>query len=371
MKPLLRGAALAAAVLAWQCAQAPLPRAEPKSAPPPPARAADVPQTEPIAILAGGIGGTYVRIASDLAAILEGEGLRILPIIGKGSVQNIDDLLTLRGVHVAIVQSDVLTHLRRQAVHGDIAQRIRYIAKLYNEELHIVAGKDIASIADLAGKAVNVDIRGSGTEITASTVFEALGIRVEPRHDDLALALEKVKSGEIAAAVYVAGKPARAVADLSGEDAVKLLPVPFTPALQDTYLPARFTAEDYPKLVRGAPVETVAVGAVMAVVAHRPGTEPYARLARFTDAFFSNLEALQQPPRHPKWREVSPGAQIPGWRRFYAATTWLAKHRPVSGLEEDFNRFIEGLGDRLGGVRLSKAQQEALFREFVRWREGQ
>lgn len=84
-----------------------------------PARAVSVPQAvKPAAapavgtvgIVTGDIDGTGIRIASDLARVLDsGAELRIIPIAGKGSIQNINDLLTLRAVDIAIVQSDVLT----------------------------------------------------------------------------------------------------------------------------------------------------------------------------------------------------------------------------------------------------------------------
>ena len=68
-----------------------------------------------VGVIAGGIDGTYARIAADLAAVLdEPDGLRVLPILGKGSVQNISDILALRGVDVGIVQSDVLAYARRE-----------------------------------------------------------------------------------------------------------------------------------------------------------------------------------------------------------------------------------------------------------------
>ena len=67
-----------------------------------------------VGLISGGVTGTYVRIAADLAnALDDGYELRVLPIIGKGSVRNIEDLLLLRGIDVAIVQSDVLDFYKR------------------------------------------------------------------------------------------------------------------------------------------------------------------------------------------------------------------------------------------------------------------
>ena len=56
-----------------------------------------------VGIISGGVAGTYVRVASDLANVLDkGDDLRVLAVLGKGSVQNIDDLLYLRGIDIAI-----------------------------------------------------------------------------------------------------------------------------------------------------------------------------------------------------------------------------------------------------------------------------
>jgi len=119
-----------------------------------------------VSVISGGINGTYIRIATDLASVLDnGEDLRILAIMGKGSVQNIDDILYLRGIDIGIVQSDVLTYVKRQNKHPSIGKRVRYITKLYNEEFHLLANKSVESAADLAGKTKTERAAFVGTEI--------------------------------------------------------------------------------------------------------------------------------------------------------------------------------------------------------------
>lgn len=173
-----------------------------------------------VTIISGGVSGTYVRIASDLAAVLDdGDRLRVLPVLGKGSLQNIADLLYLRGIDVAIVQSDVLRYVREKKLDPRIERRIRYVAKLYNEEVHVLARADVATFAGLAGKKVNFDVDGSGTAMTATTIFGLLGMRVQPTHFEQALALEKLKSGEIAAMLYVVGKPTELFKSIDADSA--------------------------------------------------------------------------------------------------------------------------------------------------------
>ena len=274
-----------------------------------------------VGVIAGGVDGTYIRIASDLASVLDdGDGLRVLPILGKGSLQNIADIVLLRGVDIGIVQSDSLAYARSRRLVPGLDQLIQYIAKLYDEEVPVLARGDIGSVADLAGKTVNIDVAGSGTAMTASLLFELLGIRVQPAQDTQDVALTRLRAGEIAAMVFVAGKPARLFAGIPPGSGLRFLPVPATDALIETYLPSSLAAADYPSLIaEGQGIETIAVGAVMAVYAWQPGTERHRKVARFVEAFQAKFPAFLRPPRHPKWRDVNLEAQVPGWTRFNAA----------------------------------------------------
>lgn len=326
-----------------------------------------------VGIISGGIGGTYIRIATDLATVLDdGDKLRILPVAGKGSVQNITDILYLRGIDIGIVQSDVLAYLKNQGVHKSISNRIHYLTKLYNEEFHLVASNRFKSISQLVGQKVNFGVKGSGTYMTASTVFKALGIKVKPVSHDQALALDKIKKGQIAATVYVTGKPARAIAALKGRQGYRLLSVPYSQNLRTTYLPASLSSEDYPALIpAGANVKTIAVGAVMAVFNWPANTGRYKKVKAFVDGFFSNFDKFQKEPRHKKWREVNLAAELPGWIRFPYAAQWLANNRPaVAALETDFRTFVASARQNTGAAPLSTTQREALFREFVRWKQS-
>ncbi len=322
-----------------------------------------------VGVISGGVDGTYIRIAADLAAVLDdGDRLRVLGLIGRGSVQNISDIMMLRGIDIGIVQSDVLAFARRDRLLPGVGSAVQYIAKLYDEEVHVLARREVPDLAALAGRKVNVDVRGSGTAMTASLLFDTLRIAVEATNFDQATALAKLKAGEIDALVYVAGKPARLFAGLGAESGLHFVPVPLTPALLDTYLPASLGTDAYPGLVDGE-VETVAVGAVMAVYGWPPGHDRYQRVARFVGDFFDKFEAFRQPPRHPKWREVNISAQVPGWTRFAPAQEWLDRQgaAPQAGLRAQFDAFAARAP---GGAAMDDAGRERLFREFLQWQRG-
>ena len=218
--------------------------------------------------------GTYLRIATDMAKVLDNPttGMRVLPISGDGSIQNITDLLYLKGVDLAVVQSDVLAYIKDRRIHGGVGDRVGYITRLYNEEFHLVARDRITSIADLSGKRVNFGPEGGSGYLTATMVFKGLGIDVTPQTFDNEAALDKLKSGEIDAMAVVAAKPAPIFQSIRPERpqaAGDRLSGPLT----ETYLPASFTAKDYPGLAARGKVETIAVGSVMAVSNWKTGTE--------------------------------------------------------------------------------------------------
>lgn len=324
-----------------------------------------------VGIISGGINGTYVRIAADLASVLDrGNELRVLPMIGKGSVQNIADILYLKGIDIGIVQSDVLAFIKRENIYPQIEDKIHYVTKLYNEEIHLIAGKDIVSTKDLAGRKVNFGVRGSGTFMTATIVFDALGLDVDATTFDQGLAMEKVKSGEIAALVYVAGKPTSLFRQLDQDAGVHFLPIDYSPELLETYLPARLTGDDYPGLVAAdAPVDTLAVGAVMAVYNWDPEQWRYRKVSRFVDAFFTSFTELELAPRHPKWKEVNISAELPGWTRFTPAEQWLAKSQSSNkDLKSAFKTFLDQKR-ATGGA--DTTDDDELFRQFIKWQKQQ
>src|SRR5436190_23942825 len=99
------------------------------------------------------VAGISVRIAEDLANVIDdGATRRVLPVVGKGALQNLTDLKLLRGIDIAIVQSDVLDYAKEQRLVPGLEWSLTYITRLYNEEFHLLAGPAIRNITELANK---------------------------------------------------------------------------------------------------------------------------------------------------------------------------------------------------------------------------
>src|SRR3954447_8974010 len=106
-----------------------------------------------VTLISGTIGGTYVQFGADLASVLDdGNQLRVLPIIGRGSVQSVADILFLQGVDLGIVRSDTLDYLEKKGFAKDIKNQFAYVTNLYNEEVHVIASKSVRNLKELDGR---------------------------------------------------------------------------------------------------------------------------------------------------------------------------------------------------------------------------
>lgn len=328
-----------------------------------------------VTIMAGSPSGTDLAIVQDLASVLDdGERLRVLPMVGKGPEQNIKDVMFLRGVDMGVTQANLLKHFAKTGELGpNLKGQIAYIAKLFNEELHILVRPEVNDIHELNGKFVNFGAEGSGAEITGRLIFAALGVDAQEVHLSDADAIQKLKDGDIDATIAVTGKPAPALASIKETSGLKLLAVPYAKGLEDEYYPATFTHDDYPALVpAGGRVDTVSVCAVL-VSFNWPGDSVrYAKIAKFVERFFSSFDAFLKAPRHPKWREVNFAATLEGWRRSPLAQSWIDRAKQAttdSASRSHFDAFLaQASGTR--DTPISDAERADLFRAFIQWSKG-
>jgi uncharacterized protein len=328
-----------------------------------------------VGVAGGLIDGTYMRFADELGKVLDdGDNLRILPIVSYGAASNLEDLIYLRGVDVAVTQSDVFEYFRTERKTPNLDRRVHFITRLPVSEVQILARTDIKSLEDLRGKKVNFGPAGSGSSLTGTIIFQRLGIQVETVNIDQQSAMQKLRAGEVSALVRVIGKPVGFFANVPANSGLHLLPVPFTKQFADYYTLGELTSKDYPTLIPdGQRVDTIAVPTVLAVFNWPKGSDRYRRVERFTERLFANWDKFLQPSRHPKWKEVNLAATVPGWTRFGFAEETLQKYQAKEPNSAELNRDFQAFLDRPGG-RASPANQtdrDALFREFMQWRDQQ
>lgn len=321
-----------------------------------------------VTLISGTIGGTYVQFGADLASVLDdGNKLRVLPIVGRGSVQSVADILFLQGVDLGIVRSDTLDYLERKGFAKDIKKQFTYVTKLYNEEVQVIAPKSVQSLKDLEGKRVSVDLPNGGTFVTAHTVFERIGVRPQFFYIEQRIAMEKLIKGELDAVIVAGGKPYKSVSNFKNDGRFHLARVDYAKPLQNDYLPATLTAKDYPNLIaEGETVDTIAVPAVLAAYNWAPNTDRYRKLSQFVDAFFTKFPTFQNPPFHPKWKEVSLSAPLADWTRLPYADQWLKSHNVEAVSRNRFDDFLKQTPSAAATIK-SEGDRDALFRQFQAW----
>jgi len=327
-----------------------------------------------VGLESGQLEGLYPRLASDIQRALDdGDNLRVLPMLAYGASSNLEDLLYLRGVDIAFTQSDVFEYFRTVRKIPNLQSRVNYIMRLYNTELHVLAGPNIRSFEDLRGKKVSFGPQGNSATLTGPIILQRLGIDYQPLFLDHTSGLEQLKRGEIAAVVRVVGKPIDQLAKLPAGGGLHFLPIPGMQLFDDIYTIGELNNKDYPTLIGpGEKVETIAVPTVLAAYNWQKGSDKHRRLERFTQQLFAKWDKLQAEPSSPKWREVNPSASVPGWTRFSVAEDLVnasaSEGAPPQAASQEFEAFAAQRGSK--NVR-TKAQKEQLFREFEVWRAKQ
>lgn len=224
------------------------------------------------AIAAGPEHGQYLRFARALA---EPGGLRMTPLVTSGGEENLE-LLRNGKVQIALAQADAA--LAAYEGTGAFRERgrvpgLRAVGSLYPEAVHVIvrADSDLASVANLRGRAVAVGQPGSASRTTVLRVLEAHGLTagdVQARELGLGDALAALGRREVDAVLQVIGIPADSVRDALTDVPMKLLPLSERAVAQlSTGRTGLFAyaipAGSYPS--QAAQVRTVATAAVLLV----------------------------------------------------------------------------------------------------------
>jgi TRAP transporter TAXI family solute receptor len=267
---------------------------------------------EGIAVAAGPEQGQYLSFMRALVASRGDRRPRVMPLITAGSVENLK-LLREGTVLFAFTQGDVaalaLAGAEPFAGQGP-ALELRAIGSLYIEPLHVIVMDDapIGTIADLAGRRVNVGAAGSGTRITALKALAAHGLsdaRVGQVSElSLTPALTALRDGKVDAVMEVIGLPANEIRNAFSTLRLRLVPL-------DSAVVERLARDESGYVATSVPpgaypthetsVPTVGVAAILATTARLAEAEGNvaARLIYTTDDLVKNgsAQGAQVSPR--------------------------------------------------------------------------
>jgi TRAP-type uncharacterized transport system substrate-binding protein len=290
----------------------------------PRSRPAEVDGAGTVSILTDGITNPSSRAARAAISLAERPSdlgnIRVLPIAGHGAAANVRDLLYLRGVDLAILNSDILEFLSLKREYPSARSRIRYVTHLFDQKVYLLVRKELGSLADLRGRKLAVLSRGGDSRITAATVFGLLGIDVALEELGPDATLEDASLANLDGALLLSDELARVHLGAEARKGLRALSIPLTPQLRKVYQPAVIEAQELAGFADAAPVETIAVSTLLAVYNWVPSKGArYVNVSNFMQRFFSALPALRQQSMGPFWRQVDINAKIPGWTRHPAA----------------------------------------------------
>jgi TRAP transporter TAXI family solute receptor len=330
-----------------------------------------------VTLITDGNGGQAAQYAADLANLMEAErDLRILPVMGHGPVEAVRDMLFLKGIDASIVPSDTVAYMHKQGLIADVDKKVTYIARLGSAQIHVIARKDITSLKDLAGKNINIGAASESRFITASMLFDTLGISFNAVDGSEAEAASLLKNGKADAIVILAPQPSPIVEDLARAGGYRLLNVTGNDELNAIYAPAILTAKTYGGLEQdGGMTETLSVSYAIAVFNWKKGTDRYYKLRKFADVLYSGIGDLQTGHWQAAWSDVNLSADLPGWARYVTADEWLVNHkrtqadgetREEAALRAEFQSYLErtnagiGVGDSPGLEGFVRMKSSAL-----------
>jgi TRAP-type uncharacterized transport system substrate-binding protein len=245
-------------------------------------------------------------------AVSHVESLRVLPIVGNGSLQSLNDLLFLEGVDVAILSSDSLGYARKHALYSDEDRKLSYLVKLANSSIVILVRGEATSLKDLSGRKVATGPATSDSFIAADLVFGDQQITVERLALQGTAAINALRDGTVDAAVLVTGESSAALAAIEQESGLRILPVSVSEKLADVYAPSILDASQYPNLMKqGSAIETVAAAVILAVFDWPKTSKNAGKLRKFDKALLDHyLSGLTAD------KVTNFSAAVPGWKPF-------------------------------------------------------
>ena len=181
---------------------------------------------------AGGTGGTYFPLSNEIKTIVEANTDFSLNVQSTGaSVENVGSL-TNESADFALIQNDIAFFAKNgtgiDTFEGNPIENLQGVATLYPETITIVtlAENDISSLSDLSGATINTGDLGSGTQVNANQILEAVGVTdYSEQNAGFSQASEQLANGDIDAAFVVGGWPVGAIEDLANTNDVEIVPI--------------------------------------------------------------------------------------------------------------------------------------------------
>ncbi len=279
-------------------------------------------QQRQLSIATGGTGGVFYVLGGGIANMLT-KTLPNIKVTAEATAAAVDNckLVGARKADLAFSPGDVLydAFVGRENFKAKVP--LRTILNTYSNFIHFVAseGSGIKTVFDLRGKKVSLGAPGSGTEVKAARILEAVGIdpAKDIKRDRLSVAESAgaIKDRKIDAFCWSGGLPTAAIMDLSATPGVhvRLLDMKdIVPKLREKFGPVYFLGKipkgTYPNI--DYDVQTAAM--VVGILSHEKFEDDLAyQITRAIIEKKSELVLVHKEAEHIGLQTSSVGSPIP------------------------------------------------------------
>src|SRR5690554_89638 len=272
----------------------------------------------PLSIATGGTGGVYYPVGGGYAQIIDQyvDGYTATVEATNASVDNVA-FISRGDADIALALADTVLAAYEGTGNfgpgGDLPRlpNLRAITVAYTNAVHVIVRADspIQSLQDLRGRRVSVGAPGSGTEVSANTILEAVGIT----YDDFTVqrlganeTTDALRDGAIDAGFWSGGLPTGAVMSLAETHDIALVPVTDEEFAKINAADPTLIRFTYPEGAYNGIAETPSIGTPNLIVVSSAMNEDLAY--EFTKALFEHIDVVRN--IHPSANETVPEAAI-------------------------------------------------------------
>lgn len=278
--------------------------------------------------------GTYYQYAGGIIeAAKDTLGLNLENLSTVGTLENAKGIVSGK-CDMAIVQADIYAQsgaeFQSNAEFKLFGGNMGSVAALYQEPVHILVNRDsgIRSVADLAGKKVNVGERDSGTFFTAYKLlnnYHQISTQPEYVYEAPSSAVAKVVDGSLDATFYVAAAPISALASLPADANVTLISATI-PVFSAEYSLTQIPVTTYSWLHDNV-TNNMAVWSFLTIGQSIDRN----RLGPFLDKLYANKDNYAK-KYHAQWSELDKASSIA-----------VLKNMPINGWARESVHYLAGI----------------------------
>lgn len=262
---------------------------------------------------------TAAQILGEAAVAIDRDGdMRVLTVAGYGGVQNVNDLLLLRGADLAVLNSDIFVHLDITKAYPDAVRRIKLVTSLFSQAVFLFARRGIDNVDALTERKICVPA-STDQPVSLKTILHLLKIKAAVTEIEAGKLRSSGASGCDAVFLYEQSIDLLQGSKI-GPDDFQLISIPADDAVKKVYREHKLKKENLGAFA-SSDLTTLQVTSVLATYNWAPKKTRYLDVVAFIEKLFKRVAADRARKADTMLATVDIALEPPGWQRFPPAAT--------------------------------------------------